>query len=763
MMIPLNECEWLIEPFYESQVRGAAWRTESAAPSAELRSAWQAFNLRWESAEPGGVAARLVRDVNIDLLDADRLCVRASLGEQCSISLQAVVDGRTQLVVDRAPGRNRFAEYEGAIRGRNLQQVTLEVSTATGAPSLVNFLWLIAVDSEARARRHRLTQAYDPAWPGLLRADDADLKPQLDLFLPPGGVEGLRRRAASPIYRPVWEQLQRDAEALRDTCPERSVREHLTRSGVSEDGRYSHDAGPPVDPDHAISPEGMQTAALVALVNADAATGRLALRHALAAMHCTHWEDSFMSTHPATLWDHRAFTAMTWQEAVLRTLDWAGALLTEAGRELVARSISRKALARIDLSLRKYTYMRGNNQGIYFGWAGVLGACALGRLLPRGDDALETYLDVLRESVSNYFLSDGGTDEGPGYHDKACGRAIEGFVVAARYRGEPETALVPDELLRAPNYYRHVVSTVRPSGYVSVADGGGQGNNRAYEGAIPRLARLTSDATVCRIAAALTRPDEAGRVPGALAQMTEGPDALPAEPPAPVAFGILPDAGMLCSCRPTPHGPVRAQLIGAKARAGHSHEDKGSFILEAFGEDLLIDRGICFYGDARGQLMKQAARHNMLTPDHPDGRPATQLNPLPEPVIPEGEGDSQTLHARIDATAGYPELLYHWERRIDSDNPRCFTITDHAERHEAGAVSLHFQSRSPWVRRSEAWTTNVNGVTLTLMPEWSVAASQAEQDLFDGQYNPVYRLSLHSAPETRFELVTQLELTPSPP
>ena len=760
MMVPLNDCEWLIEPFYESQIRGVAWRLEDAVPSAELQPQWQALSLRWEAAAAGDVIGRLVRDVDIDLLEADRLCVRASLGEQCALSLEAVVDGAAQTVVDRAPGQNRFAEYEGTIQGGELERLRLELITPTGASGPAHFLWLIAVDGAGRQRRHRLTPVYDATWPGLLRDDDRELTPQLDLFLPPGGVEALRRRAASPTYRPVWQQLQGDAAALETTCPERSVREHLSRSGLSEDGRYSHDAGPPVDPAHALAPEGMQAAALVALVNNDAAMGRLALRHALAAMHCTHWEDSFMSTRPGALWDHRAFTAMTWQEAVLRTFDWAGALLTSAGRELIARSISRKVLPMVDWSLRKYAYMRGNNQGIYFGWAGVMAACALGRLLPHGDEGLEGYLDVLRESVSGYFLPDGGADEGPGYHDKSCGRAIDGFVVAARYRGEPETALVPDALLRAPNYYRHVVSTVRPGGYVTVADGGGQGENRAHEGALPRLARLAPEPTVRRMAAALTRPDGAGRVPGSLTQLTEGPDALPGESPEPPAFGILSDTGMLCSSRPTPHGPVRAQLIGAKASAGHSHEDKGSLLLEAFGEDLLIDRGICFYGDARGDLLKRACMHNMLTPDDRDGRPIRQRNPLPEPIIPTGRGDERTLDASVDHTAGWPGTLARAERRLRSEAPTRFTLTDLAERHEAGTVSVHFHSRYPWLRRGHGWVTETPRARLTLTPQWEPAEAGAAEDLFDGGYRPVHRLTLRASPGIRFELTHVLELSP---
>ena len=74
---------------------------------------------------------------------------------------------------------------------------------------------------------------------------------------------------------------------------------------------------------------------------------------------------------------------------------------------------------------------------------------------------------------------------------------------------------------------------------------------------------------------------ETNRVfPGSAFNIILGPATLPPAAVKPPVFALLPDTGMLCSCRPTPHGPVRLQVVGAPANAGHSHDDKGSFILE---------------------------------------------------------------------------------------------------------------------------------------------------------------------------------------
>jgi hypothetical protein len=282
-------------------------------------------------------------------------------------------------------------------------------------------------------------------------------------------------------------------------------------------------------------------------------------------------------------------------------------------------------------------------------------------------------------------------------------------------------------------------------------------------GAVPRLAQLTGDAAMSRMTAALCEPDEDGSVPGALELLTRGPDELPPATVVPPVFEILPVTGMLCSCRPTPEGLVRVQCVGSKPDAGHGHEDKGSIVLEAYGEEILIDRGTCFYGDARSSLMKHAWRHNLMTPDDDEGHPCHQENPVCRPVIPGGDGDERTLHAAIDTTAAWRGLLAHAARRIDSPRPTALTLTDVAQRVTGGTVSVHFQSRFPWVAKDGSWKTTGQRACVTVSPGWDVAAAETEQDLFDSRYAPVYRLTLRSAPGQRFELVTRLKVGPSAP
>lgn len=756
--IRLNEAEWLIEPFYEVQARQNGWAYQAPpGVTGKMANQWQSLALTWHVTAPGGRVARITRSFDLDVSAADRLCLRASFAEDQRLTLRAVVDGAEKTVLDAVAGRNVFAEFEGELPGRHLQGMEIEVVSTSGDPGQINLLWLLAIDTTARSRYRNRATVYDAAWPELMRDDEPPLVPVLGLWFGVDAIPALRAKVSAPPYAAAWRQLRRQAGEYGESQPERGVREHLWRPNAGSPERYGHDLMGEAESEHEIRPEPMQTGALVGLLDDDHAMARIAIRHALAAMHCTHWDDSFMMTRPGARWDHRAFTAWNWLTPFLAAIDWAGALLTPTGLDLAARTISTKVLPMLDYSLRKYSYMRGNNQGIFFASAGVQAICALDRLVEHGRDGLDWYLDVLRESTENYILPDGGSYEGAAYFDGSCTRALDGFAMAARTLEVPVDDLLPPCLLRAHRYYRAMASTAFPGACVAISDGGRVGR-RVAQGAVPRLAALTGDTNLRHITAALLKPQPDGDIPGALPLVLHGPADLPEPDSVTPTFEILPDTGILCSCRPTPNGPVRLQFVGGKANAGHTHEDKGSFILEAFGEELLIDRGTCFYGDARSGLMKHAVRHNLATPDD-NGKPGRQQNPVPKAVIPTGRGDQTTLETFVDTTPAWSHLAASCSRCIESETPTHLVVTDRIERLSTGAVSVHFQSRCRWQQSDGCWLVEDDNACVKIHPDWEVGSWDAREDIFDSRFEPVYRLTLRTTPAKVFELRTHLTIS----
>jgi len=248
--------------------------------------------------------------------------------------------------------------------------------------------------------------------------------------------------------------------------------------------------------------------------------------------------------------------------------------------------------------------------------------------------------------------------------------------------------------------------------------------------------------------------------PGAVFNIVFGPDELPPPEASPPTFSLLPQTGMLCSNRPTEHGPIRLQLIGGPARAGHAHDDRGSFVIEAFGEEIAMERGQMPYDDPRCDSIQFARYHNVLIPESSDDLFPQQVNPCPAPTIPEGSGDGGALSCSIDVAAAWGELVSSCVRRIESESPTEFLVVDSVELPEERRVSFHLHSKFPWARTETGWVTRGEKAQLTVEPEWSPLEQSGEEDFVDGLKEPVYHLMLVAAPAKAHELKTQLRLSP---
>jgi hypothetical protein len=336
-----------------------------------------------------------------------------------------------------------------------------------------------------------------------------------------------------------------------------------------------------------------------------------------------------------------------------------------------------------------------------------------------------------------------------------------GLGLAQMLKGE----FVPARVARAADYLTAMLSTAPPpGGSINVADGGRPGAT-LYPECLAGLCELTGEPAVLALAAAMISPAAAERevaaTPGSVFNVIFGPPDLPAPRVQPPVFRVLPRTGMLCSCRPTPRGPVRFQLIGAPAGAGHAHEDKGSFVLEAYGEEIAIDRGQMSYDDPRCGTIKQARYHNLLIPHGPDGEPARQANPCPAAVLPEGEGDERTLRCRVDAGAAWGTLVERWVREVRSDEPTRLLVIDTVDLPAEGEVSFHLHSRFPWRRTPDGWVTRGLRAELTVQPLWEPARESGTQDFVDGRKEPAYHLELRAGAARRHALRTELRVHPA--
>jgi hypothetical protein len=169
---------------------------------------------------------------------------------------------------------------------------------------------------------------------------------------------------------------------------------------------------------------------------------------------------------------------------------------------------------------------------------------------------------------------------------------------------------------------------------------------------------------------------------------------LPAKSHAPQSLVSLPMMGPLVSQRKLGDAWVKLFIQGNRANAGHTHEDKGSFILEFAGETFAFDPGSCDYSLPLATELRNCERHNMLVPFGMTERPHPAC-PLPVDVQPVGKGDAVSFHAELDVTPGWEPYYRRWHRTWDSPSADVLIISDDYELAAGEGVEFYWQTRLP--------------------------------------------------------------------
>jgi len=173
----------------------------------------------------------------------------------------------------------------------------------------------------------------------------------------------------------------------------------------------------------------------------------------------------------------------------------------------------------------------------------------------------------------------------------------------------------------------------------------------------------------------------------------------------------------MASLRTLDGQPVKVFIMGNKADATHTHEDKGSFVLEFAGETFAMDLGICDYDDPIHNQYKQCQRHNMLAPVGMPERAHPQ-NPLPFDVKPAGNGNETEFHATIDATPGWEGYYKKWVRTWDSPSPDILVVRDEYEVAKGDGVEFYWQTNLSCAQEGHGVTiTGARGTVRLNVPE----------------------------------------------
>jgi len=495
---------------------------------------------------------------------------------------------------------------------------------------------------------------------------------------------------------------------------------------------------------------------------------RMAARGMLAIAHSQYWDECFAEHFPGSSFDHRSFMASDYAYVCALGLDWAGSLLTAAGRHTILEAISKKGMPLINKDFIQYEYIFHCNQAAHFSKGRIAGLLAMRSMWPRAQAFLELAKKDLYESIDLVFNAneDHGGREGPGYTGSTVLNSLLSLMLIAKDEGKTLSEVTPPELIGCSDFLLMFLSTVG-NGDTMIPYGDCSMNAGYALDMVTLMGIASGDERWLRLKNRMLTGSALEQKSGGAYLLslytlthTEPPDDpgktdvshLP-------TFRLLPSTGMSASCRQTPDGLVRLQLIGAASGAGHVHQDKGSFILEAFGDALAIDRGILNYGHPSCHVLTKAHMHNMLCPAMTGEHPEEQEMSTRHPILPLGSGNEHILDVEINTTGVWVGKPFKKHiRRIYSPEPTLFFIDDQVEFDSPRGATLHLHTYFPIEPIDAGFISRGEHAHLIITPMWAVIDASHGKDFMDGKERPVNHLAMTSEPGTTYHLVTVLQV-----
>ena len=663
---PFNPAEAILDPFWDPQLsQFDRWVIEPGVEHGlEVRQNWCWVTFEWarRPADPARPALRMTRQFDANCAGYDALIVSVMAPEQSIFRMRAETD-QGELVFTSPPAPQLKQEYRLDLQGATqLRALTLEVVAGRDGVASGWLNWVGLQDTALTQRLVGQWARFDERWDGYLKpeSDEPAFRPAYGILVNADELSQLRAEHADFITRHGESPFTHAGREAAQFEPERFISDYVnfwtdTRYNRERDhGKHLLTHGP--------------NAAIAGLLLKDKHLHRLGARYAMSLAMCDHWDDGMICDFPGSNFEHRCFVQSLCAHETALLLDLCGEWFTDTGREYVLRRIMEEGLGTINFNTWKHEYIFHCNQLAWFTPGRMLGYATVEKLSPRARPYTEIAYNELVESLEHTILPDGGYVEGPTYF-RCVGRdAGLSLYYYARARGRSFASVIPDVMKRTADFGAAVASTDESADVIPICDAR---PIVEHEMAAVMAAILPDSQWVSVYRKAVGRT---GGMPNALLAYKLAKDIPARATPAP-AFVSLPAMGVMASVRELDGEWVKLLLMGNRAGAGHTHEDKGSFVLEFAGETFALDPGTCDYSHPLADELKNCERHNMLIPIGMPERPHPDC-PLPVDVKPEGNGDTTQFHARIDATPGWSAYYRKWVRQWDSPAPNTLIIHD---------------------------------------------------------------------------------------
>ena len=772
-VVPINVAEAIIEPFWDG---GSSEHPKdklsllgnyaiSVAPAAHARvsQGWCAVDVHIDSAEPGSPCVVMSRECDLDVSGYNVFRVFASLPSWVRLTVLATVDGAPQVLLDGVAGPDSMAEFDGKLVGRRMTAIRIEFTVTENRVAYVALLWLGLANAALQQRLEARRSPYTSDWPGLLAPEAGRIEPEIGILFARRDLAALRRKVSAGWLKPSFDALRRQAAQDLQLNPEADIGFYVP----NPDRRWVRDR----DLKRARTTESMERLAFVGLIDGNVEMSRMAARMALSAAHCDTWCESVIGLFPGATWHHRSFTEEVYCRACALVLDWAGYCLTSHAKQVIRDAIVMKGLPRIESDFKRMEYIRHMNQGIVFSSGRIMGALSLLPAYPRYASLIAEAERDLHEMIGSYVQADGGTLEGMAYWNYTFSTAMPLVYALARHHGRTLKEYVSPALVKTGDFALGMLSTVGDgTTYLPVNDA--HADQRLSMGVVAAYCQISERPEWRQLYALMSATQTEPNDGPDLFHLVLAPNTMPSASPKatrarPSRVDVFPTTGEASSFRiGTGVGPVLFHLSCGPILNTHYHEDRGSFVLEADGEALAIDRGVTTYDHPEVALIGDASRHNLIYPER-DGVICHQ------PPTAAGGALTSALHMDADlpvalfacdgAAAWEPGLFRSNLRRVVSAQAELFVFDDDVVMARRMAVSFRLHSRCAMEQRpGEVWVMGQRSALRVVPLNWTPAEVTITVEGVDSHLQPVNMLRLVAAPSRQHRLLTAIQVVRLP-
>ncbi|HIE47909.1 TPA: hypothetical protein EYP84_03335, partial [Candidatus Bipolaricaulota bacterium] len=376
--------------------------------------------------------------------------------------------------------------------------------------------------------------------------------------------------------------------------------------------------------------------------------------------------------------------------------DWIYNTLSDEERKFIEDSLREKALYWLDDCV-KFRFPANMNQGAVFGSGYALAVLVLRNRYRDIEPLVQRALDAMHRVCALYFGDDGWAPEGFGYWAYTMNTAITALTPLARATKIDIRKWLPHGLRRGILYPFHMRSLASQTF-------AGLNFNDAHYRTRPPSAVLLFYATVLGDARARWLWEqiygEAHPPADFLSFLWCEPTvkSQPARLEHAFRFGERSATFLRTGAQ---FGETLFALQTSGVRQGHYHRDRNSFIIEAFGERLVVDAGQISYSDPTHQELKKARLHNTVTADDID----QDFPKAPYVVVQRLCTTPAIDYIRADATNAYSRLRRS-VRHVVFLRPATFVMIDEIAANEPVSASFNMMLLAP---------PRVNGATVRIM------------------------------------------------